>query len=114
MIPKVIGKTTREMRPDLVDGALRMMRKASPEGIAQVQRGMAARPDSTETLKSINVPTLILTGDEDGFAGVGEAELMRQHINGSEMRVIAKAGHYSPWEQPQEAARLFRQFLDSL
>jgi 3-oxoadipate enol-lactonase len=114
MIPKLMGKTTREMRPDLVDGALRMMRKTSPEDIAQVQRGMAARPDSTETLKSINVPTLILTGDEDGFAGVGEAELMRLHINGSQMRVIPKAGHYSPWEQPQEAARLFRQFLDGL
>ncbi len=114
MIPKLMGKTTREMRPDLVDGALRMMRRASPQGIAQVQRGMASRPDSTETLKTINVPTLILTGEEDGFAGPGEAELMRQHINGSQMRVIPKAGHYSPWEQPQEAARLFRQFLDSL
>src|SRR5271166_2133501 len=30
MIPKLFGKTTREMRPDLVDGALRMMRKTSP------------------------------------------------------------------------------------
>jgi 3-oxoadipate enol-lactonase len=111
MIPKLMGKTTCEMRPDLVDGALRMMRKMSPGDIAQVQRGMAARPDSTETLKSINVPTLILTGDEDGLAGVGEAELMRQHIANSQMRVIAKAGHYSPWEQPQEVARLLRQFL---
>src|SRR4051812_23206506 len=90
MIPKLMGKTTRETRPDLVDGALRLMRKMSPEDIAQVQRGMAVRPDSTETLKSINVPTLILTGDQDGFAGVAEAELMRQHINGSQMRVIAK------------------------
>src|SRR5258708_4061655 len=114
MIPKLMGKTTREMRPDLVDGALRMMRKASAEGIAQVQRGMAARPDSTETLKTINVPTLIVTGDEDIMTGANEAEVLRQHINGSQMRVIAKAGHYSPWEQPQEAARLFRQFLDSL
>ena len=114
MIPKLMGKTTREMRPDLVDGALRMMRKTSPEDIAQVQRGMAARPDSTETLKTINVPTLILTGEEDGFAGPGEAEQMRQLIANSQMRVIAKAGHYSPWEQPQEAARLLRQFLDSI
>ncbi len=32
MIPKLMGKTTREMRPDLVDGALRMMRKMSPRG----------------------------------------------------------------------------------
>ena len=44
MIPKLMGKTTREMRPDLVDGAVRMMRQMSPEDVAQVQRGMAARP----------------------------------------------------------------------
>jgi len=62
MIPKLLGKTTRETRPDLVDGVLRMTRKMSAEDMAQVQRGMAERPDSVETLKTINVPTLILTG----------------------------------------------------
>lgn len=114
MIPKLISKSTNEMRPDLVEGALRMMRQMSPEDVAQVQRGMAARPDSIETLKTINVPTLLVTGDEDILTGVNEAELMRRHISHSQMRVIAKAGHYSPWEQPQEAAKLLRQFLDSL
>ena len=114
MILKVLAKTTREMRPDLVEGAMRMMRKMSPEDVAQVQRGMAARPDSVETLKTINVPTLLVTGDEDLMTGVNEAELMRQHISGSHLKVIPKAGHYSPWEQPDEASRLLRQFLDGL
>jgi pimeloyl-ACP methyl ester carboxylesterase len=114
MIPKVLAKTTREMRPDLVHGALRMMRQMSPEDVAQVQRGMAARPDSIETLKTINVPTLLVTGDEDPMTGVNEAELMRRHISGSQMQVIPKAGHYSPWEQPHDAATILRQFLDSL
>jgi pimeloyl-ACP methyl ester carboxylesterase len=114
MIPKLMGRTTRETRPDLVEGALRMMRKMSKENVAQVQRGMAARPDSIETLKTINVPTLLVTGDEDVMTGVNEAELMRSHIANSQLRVIPKAGHYSPWEQPQDAAKLLRQFLDSL
>jgi pimeloyl-ACP methyl ester carboxylesterase len=114
MVPRLLGKTTRETRPDLVDGALRMMRQMSPEDIAQVQRGMAERPDSIDTLKMINVPTLLVTGDEDILTGINEAELMRRHISGSQLRVIAKAGHYSPWEQPAEASRLIRQFLDSL
>jgi 3-oxoadipate enol-lactonase len=114
MIPKLLGKTTREARPDLVKGALRMMRKMSPEDVALVQRGMAERPDSVDTLKSINVPTLVVTGDEDVLTGLNEAELMRQHISGSQLRVIAKAGHYSPWEQPVEAGRLLRQFLERL
>src|SRR5205807_3130519 len=103
MIPRLLGKNTREMRPDLVDGALRMMRKMSPEDVAQVQRGMAERPDSVDTLKTINVPTLLVTGEEDILTGVNEAELMRRHISGSQLYVIPKAGHYSPWEQPEEA-----------
>jgi 3-oxoadipate enol-lactonase len=111
MIPRLLGKTTRETRPDLVDGALSMMRKMSPADVAQVQRGMAERPDSVSTLKTINVPTLIVTGDEDILTGKNEAELMHQHIPGSQLRVIPKAGHFSPWERPEEASLLLRQFL---
>jgi pimeloyl-ACP methyl ester carboxylesterase len=114
MIPRLLGQSTRATRPDLVEAALDMMRKMSAEDVAQVQRGMAERPDSVETLKTINVPTLIVTGDEDLLTGRNEAELMRQHIAGSELRVVPKAGHYSPWEQPQEAVRLLRQFLDPM
>ncbi len=114
MIPRLIGKNTRELRPDLVDGALRMMRGMSTEDVAQVQRGMADRPNSVDTLKSIRVPTLLVTGDEDLLTGRNEAELMHKHIHHSQMQVISKAGHYSPWEQPQQAAELLRNFLSHL
>jgi pimeloyl-ACP methyl ester carboxylesterase len=114
MLPKLLGKTTYNTRPDLVGGALRMMRKMSPEDVAVVQRGMAERPDSVETLKTMNVPTLIVTGDEDIHTGAAEAELMRQHISGSQMKIVARAGHYSPWEQPEEVGKLVRQFLDAV
>jgi 3-oxoadipate enol-lactonase len=114
MIPRLLGQTTRENRRDLVDGVWRMMRRMSPEDIAQVQRGMAERPDSVDTLTTINVPTLLMTGDEDLLTGVPEAEFMRQRIAGSELRVIPKAGHYAAWEQPAEAGRILRQFLDQM
>jgi 3-oxoadipate enol-lactonase len=114
MIPKLLGKSTLEARPDLVDGALRMMRKAPPQGIAQVLRGMAERPDSVATLKTIDVLALIVTGDEDLFTGISEAQLIHQHIAGSELRVIPKAGHYAVWEQPAEAVKILRRFLDML
>ena len=114
MVPKLIGKTTREARPDLVEAARRMMRKMSAADVAAVQTGMAERPDSMATIKTINVPTLIVTGDEDTLTGVSEAELMRQNISGSQLKVIPRAGHYSIWEQPEEAGRVLRQFLDSL
>jgi 3-oxoadipate enol-lactonase len=113
MVPRLLGKTTRERRPDLVEGAMRMMRKMSPEDVAQVQRGMAARSDSVDTIKTINVATMIITGDEDLLTGFNEAEVMHRHISGSQLRVVPKAGHYSPWEQPEDVTRLLQQFLDS-
>jgi 3-oxoadipate enol-lactonase len=112
MVPKLISKTTRESRPDLVDGALRMMRKMSAGNVAQVQRGMAERPDSVPDLKTINVPTLLVTGDEDILTGPAEAELMQRNISGSELKIIRHAGHYSPWEQAAEVGKILRQFFD--
>lgn len=112
MLQKILGETTRRSRPDLVENALRMMRKMSPEDVAGVQRGIAERTDSVPTLQTINVPTLIVTGDEDKMTGVPQAEIMKQNIAGSEMRVIPKSGHYSPWEQSEEVGRILRNFLD--
>jgi 3-oxoadipate enol-lactonase len=112
MIPKLMGRTTMSTRPDLVDGARAMMRKMSAEDICLALRGMAERPDSVADLKSINVPTLIVIGDEDVLSTVADGELMRQNIAGSELKVIPKAGHYAPWEQPELVGKVLRQFLD--
>jgi pimeloyl-ACP methyl ester carboxylesterase len=56
MIPKLMGRTTVAARPDLVGGARAMMRKMSAEGISQVQRGMAERPDSVANLCGRTLP----------------------------------------------------------
>ncbi len=114
MIPKLMGPTTVATRPDLVDGARAMMRKMSAEGISQVQHGMAERPDSVADLKGIDVPTLIAIGEEDVLSTVAHGELMRQNIAGSHLKVIPKAGHYAPWEQPEAVGLVLRQFLDNL
>ena len=114
MLQKVLGETTRRSRPDLVEGALHMMRKMSAEDVAGVQRGMAERPASISTLKTINVQTMIVTGDEDKMTGVPEAEVLKQNISGSQLRIIPKAGHYSPLEQPEEVGKILRNFLDGL
>jgi len=90
-----------------------MKQKMSPQDIAGVQQGMAERPDSIATLKTISVPTLIITGAEDSIP-LGESELMRQHIAGSRLAVIPRAGHYAALEQPEEFARLLRNFFDAL
>ena len=113
MMPRFMGRTTVSSRPDIVAGALAMMRKMSAEDVSLVQRGMAERVDSVGDLKTINVPTLIVIGEEDQFSTVADGELMRQHIPNSQLKVIPKAGHYAPYEQPDAVGPVLRQFLDS-
>lgn len=111
MLPKLLSPVTRSNRPDIVDEARRMMQQMSPQDIAGVQQGMADRPDSIPTLKTIDVSTLVLVGSAEDRA---EAQLMHQHITGSRMHVIPRAGHYAALEQPEAFTDLLRGFLDAL
>ncbi len=113
MLPKLVSPTTLNNRLDIVDAARRMMQKMSPDDVAGVQRGMAERPDSIPTLKTITAPTLLIAGADDSVP-LSEAELMHQQISGSRLQVIPNAGHYAALEKPEEFAALLRQFFDSL
>lgn len=110
-IPKLIGESTHRNRPDLVAEAKRMMMRTSAAGIAAVQLGMAERPDSIPTLSTINVRTLLIHGEEDNLTPAADMERIHQGIRGSLMRRIPKAGHYAPFEQPEEVHRIMREFL---
>jgi pimeloyl-ACP methyl ester carboxylesterase len=114
MLARVFGKSTLNNRPDLVDVARRMMQKMTPIAVNLVQKGMAERPDSVATLKTMNVPTLIIGGEEDVASPLADAEVMRKNIPGAELKVIPRAGHYAIFEQSHAAGSLLRQFLDSV
>jgi 3-oxoadipate enol-lactonase len=113
MAAKLVSSTTRTNRPDIVEEARQMMRKMSPQDIAGVQQGMAERPNSITTLATIDVPTLLLTGEED-VVPRDEVEQMQRQIRGSALQIIPGAGHYAALEKPAEFGRLLRKFLDGL
>lgn len=113
MAGKLLSSATRSNRPDIVEAARSMMRKMSPQDVAAVLGGMAERPDSIPTLSTIDVPTLILAGEEDSVP-MSEFELMRRKIPASRLHVISGAGHYAALEKPEEFSRLLRTFFDSL
>lgn len=110
----LIGETTRRTRPDIVAKARAMMQMMSVDGLAATQRGMAERPDSTSTLRTINVSTLIIAGEEDTVTPIGNSQLLHQQIAGSRLQIVARGGHYAALEHPDEFGRTLRQFLDEL
>jgi 3-oxoadipate enol-lactonase len=113
-LPNLIGASTQRNRPDIFAAARATTSGSTAQGIAAVQRGMAAREDSTRILAEIDVPTLVLVGEEDTATPIPAVQSMAQKIRKSEFHVIPNAGHYAPFEQPVDFARLLRQFLDGL
>jgi pimeloyl-ACP methyl ester carboxylesterase len=114
MVAKQLSPNTVAHRADVVAAMRKMMSKMTPAGIAAVQRGMAARPDSRATLATINVPTLVIVGAEDTLTPVADAEAIRQGIAGSSSAVLPLAAHLAVLEQHEAAAEVIANFLDTL
>lgn len=67
--------------------------------------------DLRALLGQIVAPTLVLTGDADYMAGVGSAEEIAAEIAGSELEIVAGAGHF-PWvEEPGRVSARVAAFL---
>lgn len=114
MITGMIGKGTRARNPDVVESVYRMLRSAPVEGIVGALEAMMHRPDSTPTLATIDVPTLIVVGEEDVLTPVEEARAMHEAIRGSRLEVIAGAGHVSNVERPATFNHVLSEFLATL
>jgi 2-succinyl-6-hydroxy-2,4-cyclohexadiene-1-carboxylate synthase len=72
-----------------------------PEALAACLRGMGtgAQPSFWEALPNIDIPTLLLAGEEDQkFTQV--ARNMAEGIPGAELRLMPKAGHAIHLENP--------------
>ncbi|WP_103352121.1 alpha/beta fold hydrolase [Amycolatopsis sp. CA-128772] len=113
LLPKMISKQTRASRPDVEAHVRRMMRNAPAEGAAAALRGRAERPDYTNSLKRIDVPTLVMVGSEDEFTPVGDAELIHREIATSTLVVIDGAGHLPNLERETEFDEALSTFLTS-
>lgn len=113
-IASIVGKSTREKQPDTYDAVHRMMAQAPADGIIGALEAMMLRPDSTALLPTIDVPTLIVVGDEDIPTPPKESRAMHEKIAGSTLEVIAGAGHLSNLERPAAFNHVLTEFLVTL
>jgi 3-oxoadipate enol-lactonase len=112
MLPRLLAPSTYQSRPDLVESVHAMMLRQSPAGIIGAQLGMAERPDSTATLPTITVPTLVVFGAEDVITPAEtEGRSLADAIPGAKLVIIPNAGHLSNFEQPEAFNAAVREFL---
>jgi pimeloyl-ACP methyl ester carboxylesterase len=110
----LLGKTTRSSRSDLETHARAMAETATVDGIVGALAALLARPDSTPTLATITVPTLVIVGDEDVITPPKESRALREQIRDCRLEVLSAAGHLSNLEQPAAFNTVLRKFLDTL
>ena len=113
-ITGMVGATTRATHPEIVRQVHSMLASAPVEGIVGALEAMMNRPDSADTLLEIDVPVLIVVGEEDALTPVKESQSMHAAIPGSTLAVIPDAGHVSNIEHPQEFNSALRNFLASV
>ena len=58
-------------------------------------------PHLKRWLHRIDIPTLLLWGEQDGIVRPSYGEAWRAEIPGARMEVISDAGHFPHWEQPR-------------
>jgi pimeloyl-ACP methyl ester carboxylesterase len=112
LLPQQLGRSTRELAPEVVERVEVMLRRAPAAGVTGAAQALMDRPDSTPTLDTITVPTLVIVGEEDTLTPLGEALMMSSAIQSSRMVTILEAGHLAPLEQPETVNAIIAEFLD--
>jgi pimeloyl-ACP methyl ester carboxylesterase len=111
MLPKILGKTSHEERPELVERVAALIREQDPRAVAGAQRGMAARPDSTDVLASVAVPALVVTGEEDTVTGPQAGRDLAAAIPDARFLLVERAGHLANLERPDVVNEALLDFL---
>jgi 3-oxoadipate enol-lactonase len=113
-LPGLIGKSTREKQPDLLERVRAAMVRTSVDGISGALDAMRRRPDSTALLPGIDVPTLVVVGEEDAITPVKDARAMQRAISNSRLEIVPEAGHLSNIERPAAFNTALSDFVGSL
>ncbi|MEM1365010.1 MAG: alpha/beta fold hydrolase [Pseudomonadota bacterium] len=89
-------------REKVLDLCMSMAKFHGPRVFERQSKALMNRPDQTESLGGINVPTLVMCGREDALCPVSRHEKMAELIPGADLQVIEDAGHLPVLEKPAE------------
>ena len=108
---KMLGPNAK---PEVAVSVRDMMARQRPPGVISALLGMAARPDRSELLPGIDVPTLIISSPTDAVIPLSDSEAMQRTIPNSQLVSIPRAGHLSSLDKPEAFNAAVREFVSAL
>jgi pimeloyl-ACP methyl ester carboxylesterase len=99
-VPNLIGETTRARAPRFL-AELRAIAAGVPDHVlVGCLRGMRDRLDSTDLLRSLDVPALVVVGAEDAITPPSNARTVAERLPRATVVEVPGAGHTPPVERP--------------
>lgn len=113
MMPSLLSERTRRDCPAVATRVRALVEENSCDALAGAIHALMTRGDSTMLLPSIDVPTLVVAGEDDTVTPPAIADDMHHHIARSAFLSIPAAGHLSNLEQPAQFNAAVAGFLAS-
>ncbi len=110
----LISEHSRVNQPALVEYLERTMKSASVDGVTHALRAMAERTDTTEDVRGLAVPVLVVAGEDDALITREEAEQLADLFPHSSFHLLPAAGHLPNLEQPELFSSIFNSFLQTV
>jgi pimeloyl-ACP methyl ester carboxylesterase len=85
---------------DVLDICMDMAIDLGEAVFVRQSRALQKRPDQQMALSKVDVPTLILMGEEDQLCPLDRHQLMAELISHANLVIVSKAGHMPCLEQP--------------
>jgi pimeloyl-ACP methyl ester carboxylesterase len=111
LAPKLFSARTD---PAVVDRARGVALEQPVESLVAALQTLRDRPDSRPTLATIDVPVLVVVGEEDELTPPADAEAMAEELVASRLVRLPGAGHLTPLERPGEVTRELLAFLEEV
>ena len=96
----------------ILDLCMAMAEDLGIEAFVSQSLALQQRRDQSDTLRTVQVPTLILCGVDDSLCPIERHEMMRDLIPAARLAVIPAAGHLPTLEQPELTNRELTQWLN--
>lgn len=108
---RLLAPQTLKNDKTLVESVRGMILESSPDGVVAALGAMRERPDSTDLLGKINVPTLVIGGAEDALSTPEIMKNMAEKIPDSRHLTLPDAGHLSNLEASEGFNAALEEFL---
>jgi len=114
MVPGWFGPTTLQGRPELIRRVRDLVEAAPTDTIVRMLQALADRPDATPALSNIQVPTLVISGEEDPMIPPAEMAAWAALIPDARHVVIPATGHLPNLEDAPAFNRAVTDFLTGI